>query len=77
VCNIGQTVYFVEAHAPGDKYQNVLEFKTAVEQWLEQHHIKYKWHGHETRRLGGVTSYRYCGVCYDEKAAVFFTLRWG
>lgn len=67
----------VTATAVG-KYKDVFEFMQTVNDWLNEHNIKFsnKGHGTQTNMPTGITTFTYTFQCYDEKDSMVATLRW-
>ena len=66
----------VTARSQPRQYSSREKFIAAVNQWLNQNNIDYKWSGESTHEHNGVVTYQYHVRIVEKKNRTFFALRW-
>lgn len=57
-------------------YSTRKEFINAVNTWMDQHKITYKWSGESTHEHDGIVTYQYHVRIAEKKMRTLFALRW-
>lgn len=68
--------YCVTACGPAARYGTMARFKEAVNVWLAEHAIDYRWSGHQTHTRGNTVTFYYTVRIADDRHRTFFALRW-
>ena len=68
--------WIVTAHSPKGNYRSRSEFVQTVNDWMDEHGIKYEWSGESTHEHDLKIEYYYHVKIADKKQRTFFALRW-
>lgn len=71
------TAWVVTARSKSGQYASRQEFINAVNAWLDEHDMTYRWSGEQTHERNGVVTYRYdVKIVSGGKHRTFFKLKW-
>lgn len=68
--------WVVTATSKKGQYKGRTEFIDAVNAWMDQQKIPYKWSGESTHEHNGAITYQYQVRLVEKKHRVLFALRW-
>lgn len=68
--------WVVTAHSAKGHYRSRSEFVQTVNDWMDEHNIKYEWSGESTHEHNSKIEYYYHVKIADPKQRTFFAVRW-
>ena len=70
------TAWEVTARSVPGQYPSRSMFIEAVNDWMDEREIAYKWSGESTHEIEGVVTYQYHVRIVEKKSRILFALRW-